>query len=256
LKLHKTRLQVGDGLSQAGDLLLVRGQVEVAKDAVGFAVEALPRDAAPVGVVGDVTALAEEDDRGTAKTRRRDYDAHGVSFCYAVGGSSASLQLLAPLSSTRIPSFCPRLRKSLETAIYVDDLQAAETFYGTVLGLRVMGKEPGRHVFVQVGEASVLLAFLAEATLGTAEGNTQADLVRCIVGNPFRPVAVDPAWLRPGVVELARTIYEDWACDRMPELADALEQAGCANADILAHCREPGPHVRGCWVVDLLLGKE
>jgi catechol 2,3-dioxygenase-like lactoylglutathione lyase family enzyme len=53
----------------------------------------------------------------------------------------------------------------VETAIYVDDLQAAETFYGTILGLRLMGKEPGRHVFFQVGEASVLLAFLAEATL-------------------------------------------------------------------------------------------
>jgi catechol 2,3-dioxygenase-like lactoylglutathione lyase family enzyme len=58
-----------------------------------------------------------------------------------------------------------KIRGVVETAIYVDDLQAAETFYGTVLGLRVMGKEPGRHVFFQVGEASVLLAFLAEATL-------------------------------------------------------------------------------------------
>ena len=58
-----------------------------------------------------------------------------------------------------------RIQAIIETAIYVDDLQAAETFYGTVLGLRVMGKEPGRHVFFQVGEASVLLAFLAEATL-------------------------------------------------------------------------------------------
>jgi catechol 2,3-dioxygenase-like lactoylglutathione lyase family enzyme len=53
----------------------------------------------------------------------------------------------------------------VETAIYVDDLQATEAFYGTVLGLKVIGKEPGRHVFFQVGEASVLLAFLAEATL-------------------------------------------------------------------------------------------
>jgi catechol 2,3-dioxygenase-like lactoylglutathione lyase family enzyme len=58
-----------------------------------------------------------------------------------------------------------RIQAVIETAIYVDDLQAAETFYGTVLGLRVIGKEPGRHVFFQVGEASVLLAFLAEATL-------------------------------------------------------------------------------------------
>jgi catechol 2,3-dioxygenase-like lactoylglutathione lyase family enzyme len=58
-----------------------------------------------------------------------------------------------------------KIRAVVETAVYVDDLQAAETFYGTVLGLRVMGKEPGRHVFFQAGEASVLLAFRAETTL-------------------------------------------------------------------------------------------
>ena len=58
-----------------------------------------------------------------------------------------------------------KIKAVVETAIYVDDLQAAETFYGTILGLRVIGKEQGRHVFFQVGEASVLLAFLAEATL-------------------------------------------------------------------------------------------
>jgi catechol 2,3-dioxygenase-like lactoylglutathione lyase family enzyme len=58
-----------------------------------------------------------------------------------------------------------KIKAVVETAIYVEDLQAAETFYGTVLGLRVVGKEPGRHVFFQVGEASVLLAFRADATL-------------------------------------------------------------------------------------------
>jgi catechol 2,3-dioxygenase-like lactoylglutathione lyase family enzyme len=58
-----------------------------------------------------------------------------------------------------------KIQAITETAIYVEDLQATEAFYGTVLGLRVMGKEPGRHVFFQVGEASVLLAFVAEATL-------------------------------------------------------------------------------------------
>ena len=58
-----------------------------------------------------------------------------------------------------------RTQAIIETAVYVDGLQAAETFYGTVLGLPVIGKEPGRHVFFQVGEASVLLAFRAEATL-------------------------------------------------------------------------------------------
>jgi catechol 2,3-dioxygenase-like lactoylglutathione lyase family enzyme len=58
-----------------------------------------------------------------------------------------------------------KINAVIETAIYVDDLQAAETFYGTILGLRVIGKEPGHHVFFQVGDADVLLAFLTEATL-------------------------------------------------------------------------------------------
>jgi hypothetical protein len=57
------------------------------------------------------------------------------------------------------------------------------------------------------------------------------------------------------VQQLAESIYSDRAFDRLQVLADALEEAGCDNADILAHCRSPGPHVRGCWVVDLILGK-
>ena len=57
------------------------------------------------------------------------------------------------------------IKAVVETGIYVNDLQATEAFYGTILGLRVIGKEPGHHVFFQVGESNVLLAFLAEATL-------------------------------------------------------------------------------------------
>jgi hypothetical protein len=83
----------------------------------------------------------------------------------------------------------------------------------------------------------------------------QADLLRDIFGNPFRPVAVDPRWLTSDVVELARGIYADCAFDRLPILADALQDAGCDHPDVLTHCRCDGPHVRGCWVVDLLLGK-
>jgi hypothetical protein len=58
------------------------------------------------------------------------------------------------------------------------------------------------------------------------------------------------------VVHLAQAICEERAFDRLPILADALEDAGCTNADVLDHCRQPGEHVRGCWVVNLLLGKE
>ena len=79
--------------------------------------------------------------------------------------------------------------------------------------------------------------------------------IRDIFGNPFRPVAFDPSWRTEAAVGIARGIYEDRAFERMPILADALEEAGCCNVDILSHCREPGEHVRGCWVVDLVLGK-
>jgi hypothetical protein len=87
----------------------------------------------------------------------------------------------------------------------------------------------------------------------------QASLMRDILGNPFRLAMISPCWLtwNGGTIpKLAEGIYTDRAFDRLPILADALEDAGCDNADILAHCRGPGPHVRGCWVVDLLLGKE
>ena len=88
------------------------------------------------------------------------------------------------------------------------------------------------------------------------ERAAQTILLRDIFGNPFRPVAVDPAWLTSDVVALARGIYADRAFDRMPILADALQDAGCNNDDVLNHCRDAAQvHVRECWVVDLLLGK-
>jgi hypothetical protein len=83
-------------------------------------------------------------------------------------------------------------------------------------------------------------------------------IMRDVFGNPFCPVGVESAWLTwkdSTVVKLAQGIYEDRAFERLPMLADALEDAGCGDAEMLAHCRGPGPHVRGCWVVDLLLGK-
>ncbi len=84
------------------------------------------------------------------------------------------------------------------------------------------------------------------------------ELLRDIFGNPFRPIAVNPSWLTwsgGSVVKLAETIYHDRVFERVPILADALQQAGCHDAAILDHCRQPGPHARGYWVVDLLLGK-
>ena len=72
---------------------------------------------------------------------------------------------------------------------------------------------------------------------------------------PLRPIPLDPSWLTYTVLTLAAGIYADRALDRLPIPADALQDAGCADADILGHCRSDGPHVRGCWAVDLVLGK-
>ncbi len=90
----------------------------------------------------------------------------------------------------------------------------------------------------------------------TVPGNVMmASLIRDIFGNPFRPVAFDPRWRTEHTVGLAAKMYEDRDFAAMPILADALEEAGCDSETILSHCREPGVHVRGCWVVDLVLGK-
>lgn len=92
-----------------------------------------------------------------------------------------------------------------------------------------------------------------------AEEVVTCALLRDLFGNPFRPVTINPSWLAWNdgtVVKMAQSIYNDRAFDRLPILADALEEASCTNPDLLNHCRQPGPHVRGCWVVDMLLGKE
>lgn len=81
------------------------------------------------------------------------------------------------------------------------------------------------------------------------------ELLRDIFGNPFRPATTKRPWRTSTVLGLAEGIYEDRAFDRMSVLADAMEEVGCDNADILSHCRGDGPHVRGCWVIDLILGK-
>ena len=80
-------------------------------------------------------------------------------------------------------------------------------------------------------------------------------LIRDIFGNPFRPVAFDPAWRTSTAVALAQQMYDSRDFGLMPILGDALQDAGCDSADILDHCRGDGPHVRGCWVADLVLGK-
>jgi hypothetical protein len=81
-------------------------------------------------------------------------------------------------------------------------------------------------------------------------------LLHDIVNNPVHPVPIDPAWRTSTVTSLAQAIYQDQEFDRLPILADALEDAGCSNQEVLNHLRGGGEHCRGCWPVDLILGKE
>jgi hypothetical protein len=102
-------------------------------------------------------------------------------------------------------------------------------------------------------------------TAKVRERTAQALLLRDILGDRSRPVAVDPAWLlwQDGTVpRLAQAAYRERILpsgeldrQRLAVLADALEEAGCGEAQVLAHLRGPGGHVRGCWVIDLLTGR-
>jgi hypothetical protein len=137
-----------------------------------------------------------------------------------------------------------------ERQALADSEESAETFAGTAdrfdLFLPQMPFLGGR-------------AELLRPYNGEVERWARSKLLRDIFGPlPFRPILLDLAWLtwNNGTVRrLAQTICDERAFDRMLILADALEEAGCDNADILNHCRQPGEHVRGCWVVDLILGK-
>jgi hypothetical protein len=89
-----------------------------------------------------------------------------------------------------------------------------------------------------------------------AEAAEQLLLARDIFSNPFRPITFIESWRTDTAIALARTMYDSREFSAMPILADALQDAGCDNEDVLNHCRDPRQiHIRGCWVVDLVLGK-
>jgi hypothetical protein len=97
----------------------------------------------------------------------------------------------------------------------------------------------------------------AAGAAASAAGGTQgqADLLRDIFGDRFKRTPFDPSWRSEMAVSLARQMYETRDFLLMPILGDALADAGCPDGDVLEHCRGPGPHSRGCWVADLVLGK-
>lgn len=121
---------------------------------------------------------------------------------------------------------------------------------------------PSWAAYACIGDSAFAVNDLLLANRLLAGRLRQAALNRDIFGNPFRSVSVDPAWLTEDAVSLAQAAYYqrvlpagEMDLDRLAVQSDALEEAGCDDPIILDHLRGPGPHVRGCWVIDLLLGK-
>jgi hypothetical protein len=128
--------------------------------------------------------------------------------------------------------------------------------------MRLANQACSSHIQEEVGSFCWGLNHVASLQ-GEPPSVSHTSLLLCIFGNAFRPVTLDPAWQTSTIVALAHAAYDNRILPagtldpaRLAVLADALEEAGCDNADILIHCRQPGAHVRGCWVVDMILGKE
>jgi hypothetical protein len=157
----------------------------------------------------------------------------------------------------------------------VERIALLPTHEALALALVILWPEPQKAAYYASSNAYLALAAItnpgaasSDTAFGSsrlAEARAQTDVLRDIFGNPFRPVALDHAWLTwndGAAVSLAQTVYDDRDLpsghldhDRLAILADMLEEAGCSDADILGHLRGPGPHVRGCWVVDAILGR-
>lgn len=155
-------------------------------------------------------------------------------------------------------NFIPRARRSVFLTVVA--ARALTTLPRSQSDHRLNGK-----LARWVADYAAMAARRAGRILGNRERDYQVDLLRDIFGNPFRAVTTDPAWLAWNdrtSPNLAQAIYDEpelpsghFDTGRLAILADALEESGCADADILGHCWSPGPHVRGCWVVDLILSK-
>ena len=137
---------------------------------------------------------------------------------------------------------------------------ASDTLYATYYAIQPDFKRVRNHVSWAAAYARCpQLGFPAGPMFHDAVQEEQATMwpqLLDVFGNAYQSVTLAPRWRTTNVHELARTIYDEEAFDRLPILADALEDAGCTDRDILDHCRQPGEHVRGCWVVDLVLGKK
>ena len=152
--------------------------------------------------------------------------------------AAVSLAMTNPPPDRPVPEFFPSWHMMHNHLANVDSMVSLRA---VASGTQLSRRPPGPHDFT-----APLPAFVA----------VQCRILRDIFGNPFRPVSFSPDWRTDTALILARQMYESRDFSLMPILADALQDAGCEQEEILSHCRDANQvHVRGCWVVDLVLGK-
>jgi hypothetical protein len=172
----------------------------------------------------------------------------------------ACCRLVEPLiSNPAIAQLIGIVERHADGGATPDDRDTAEWLLSRFLGLADL-THPGWMAYWAANLVAGPLAPGLPVLLGGMETervgrHRVADLLREIAGNPFRPLPFDAAWRTDSVAAIARTIYEGKSFAALPILGDALEDAGCDNADVLGHCRQPAEHCRGCWVLDAVLEK-
>jgi hypothetical protein len=183
-----------------------------------------------------------------------DGEADFDNFCEVSAGAFAAARELEPSGNPGEERLAAHAAKWLSP----DDTKLLRTteFAGEAIGFQGLS----RAGIVPSGmPLNAALAFWEHPTFVNAmatEERAQADLIRELFGNPFRPVLFQDDWRTFTALALAQQVYHDRAYSLLPILADALQDAGCDNEVILHHCRDSQQvHVRGCWVVDLVLGK-
>jgi hypothetical protein len=137
----------------------------------------------------------------------------------------------------------------IEAALRDSDVASRQDFYWQLEATKSTVYEFAVHTISVSGLAAVMVV---EKSV-RADAKTRLATLYAEVAGPAS-VAFAPEWRTSTAVALARTMYDARDFAAMPILADALQDAGCEDAAVLAHCRGPGPHVRGCWVVDRVLG--
>jgi hypothetical protein len=150
------------------------------------------------------------------------------------------------------PAFEAKAMGSVASALWFDRGGSHGTKHGAGYASRAVVEATGLSPLERTGATSRAGARSSEKAIHCA-------LLRDIFGNPFQPVTLDATWLTwngDTVRKLAEAIYNERDFDRLQILADALEDAGCAEEQILTHLRDPGPHVRGCWPLDLLTARQ